>query len=94
MTLEDLKSDLRAILAKEEANLTDWGLVDRMCLELIEKLENGKAPSYAHDVVYHYLDDPDIRRKDDPYGRGQRLRLKRWLDGEDVSEKGRQAERP
>lgn len=89
MTLEELRSDLRAILAQEEASPTDWVSVERMCLELIGKLARGKEPPYPHDVVYHYLDDPDIRRKDDPYGRGQRLQLQRWLDGENISEDGR-----
>lgn len=85
MTLEDLRSDLRAILAEEEASPTDWVSVDRMCLGLIGKLARGKEPPYPpHDVVYHYLDDPDIRRKDEAYGRGQCMQLRRWLDGEDI----------
>lgn len=84
MTLEELRADLRAILAKEEALPADWIAVDEMCLGLIRKLAAEKEPPYPHDVVYHYLDDPDIRRKDDAYGRGQRLRLKRWLDDDDV----------
>lgn len=88
MTLEELRSHLRAILAKEEASPIDWVSVDRLCLELIGRLRKGKEPPFPHDVTYHYLDDPDIRRKDEAYGRGQRLRLQRWLDGEDVSDRG------
>lgn len=88
MTLEELRSHLSAILAKEEASPIDWVSVDRLCLELIGRLRKGKEPPFPHDVAYHYLDDPDIRRKDEAYGRGQRLRLQRWLDGEDVSDRG------
>lgn len=80
MTLDQLKTDLTAILAVEEATPVDWARVDRMCLELIRKLPT--EDSYPKEVVYHYLDDSDVRRKDPAYGRGQRVRLHRWLGEE------------
>jgi hypothetical protein len=38
------------------------------------------APDYPYDTVYHFLDDPDVRQKDEGYARVQRERLKAWLE--------------
>ena len=80
MTLNELKTQLRIILATEQAVPVDWATVERMSLDLLGKLATGDAPPHPHHVVYHYLDDPDVRRKDAAYGRHQRLRLQQWLE--------------
>jgi hypothetical protein len=79
MTPDELKSDLRAILAAEEAAPADWARVESMSLATIKRLNGEAEPDYPHDVIYHYLDDFDVRRIDDVYGRGQRAWLKSWL---------------
>jgi len=82
MTLEELKAELGAILLAEEATPVDWHRVEQMCLELIGKLASETEPNYPYEVVYHYLDDSDVRRKDAAYGKGQRIQLRRWLGEE------------
>ena len=64
MTLSDLKRELRAILAAEEQPEVDWLLVENLCDQALRRLNFEPAPDYPHDTVYHFLDDPDVRRKD------------------------------
>ncbi|TFI59654.1 hypothetical protein E2493_03275 [Sphingomonas parva] len=80
MTLDELKADLRAILAEEEQQQVDWGRVQLLCLGTIGRLATEPEPSYAHEVVYHFLDDADIREKGTVYAERQRERLRAWLD--------------
>ena len=80
MTREELRTELAAILALEEQSPTDWREVEARCLRTIERLNTEAKPSYQHEVVYHFLDDPDVRQKDDEYAVGQRERLRQWLD--------------
>ena len=81
MTIDELRSELRAILASEEQTPPDWQEVETRSHRVIERLATEDEPSYPHDIVYHYLDDPDVRRKSPRYGEGQRQRLREWLDG-------------
>jgi hypothetical protein len=82
MTIDELRSELRAILAAEEQAPPDWQQVERRSLRVIERLATEDEPEYPHDVVYHFLDDTDVRQKSARYGDGQRLRLRQWLDGQ------------
>ena len=82
MTLGELRADLRGILAEEERQQVDWGRVQFLCLGTIGRLATEPEPSYQHEVVYHFLDDADIREKDPVYGERQRERLRAWLDPE------------
>ena len=79
MTLDELKSSLASILAAEEHAQIDWTTVDSLCDEVLRRLNCEPAPDYPLDVVYHFLDDPDVRRKDASYAQVQRERLKEWL---------------
>ena len=79
MTLDELKSSLAAILAAEEQAQIDWTTVGRLCDDVLRRLNCEPAPRYPYDVVYHFLDDPDVRRKDASYAQVQRERLKGWL---------------
>jgi len=79
MTLDELKSSLAAILAAEEQAHIDWTAVDSLCDQILRRLNCESAPDYPHDVVYHFLDDPDVRRKDASYAKVQRERLREWL---------------
>lgn len=80
MTLEELKSELSAILAAEEQSPPDWGQVEERSLRTIGRLATEPRPDYPHEVVYHYLDDLDVRQTSARYGQHQRKRLKRWLE--------------
>lgn len=79
VTLEELRAELGDILFFEEQSSVDWQAIETRCLQLVARLQNEPGPSYPHDVVYHFLDDPDIRQKDRAYGERQRDRLRRWL---------------
>ncbi|TWJ09761.1 hypothetical protein [Altererythrobacter ishigakiensis] len=79
MTLDELKEALRAILAIEEQGEIDWCSVEAMCHHVIEELAPKSEPEYPHDMVYRFLDDPDVRQKDTRYADRQRKRLRAWL---------------
>jgi hypothetical protein len=79
MTLEDLEAQLGLILEIEERVPVDWVASQKRCLEIILRLSREREPDYPHEIVYHFLDDPDVRRKDDRYALHQRQRLRAWL---------------
>ena len=80
MTIDELRTELRAILAAEEQSPPDWIHVDARCLRTIERLATEPEPPYPHELVYHFLDDSDVRRKSGFYADEQRQRLRHWLD--------------
>jgi len=80
VTIDELRAELRAILAAEEQSPPDWQEVEARSLRTIERLAKEAEPSFPHDTVYHFLDDPDVRRKSADYGEAQRQRLRHWLD--------------
>ena len=73
---------MRAILAAEEQTPPDWQQVETRSLSVIERLATEDEPAYPHDIVYHFLDDPDVRQKSAHYGDRQRQRLRQWLKGQ------------
>jgi hypothetical protein len=79
MTLDELRADLHAVLAAESQSNIDWAIVKAICLRTIGRLNTERQPQYPHDVVYHFLDDVDIRQKDASYAKVQRERLMSWL---------------
>jgi hypothetical protein len=79
MTLDELRAELRAILAEEEQWPIDWRKVEFLCLRTIGRLNTEPQPVYPHDVVYHFLDDSDIRENDTAYAERQRDMLRAWL---------------
>ena len=81
MTIDELRAELRTILAAEEQSPPDWGQVEARCLATVERLAIEPKAEYPHDVVYHYLDDTDVRQKSPAYGEEQRQRLRQWLEG-------------
>jgi hypothetical protein len=80
MTGTELRANLRAILIAEEQRKVDWQTLENLCLETLGRLNTEAAPDYPYDTVYHFLDDPDVRQKDEQYARVQRERLKAWLE--------------
>ena len=80
MTLDELKLELKAILAIEQQVEIDWAKSEARCMNVIERLSAGPEPEYPHHIVYHFLDDPDVRKKDDQYASTQHQALGEWLD--------------
>ena len=81
MTGTELRANLRAILEAEERPEVDWKAIDNLCHQTLERLNSDEPiPVYDHDTVYHFLDDPDVRQKDEGYARVQRKRLRAWLE--------------
>ena len=79
MTQKELRDALGTILEEESRTEIDWSYVRGLCLDVIGRLNTESEPNFPHDVVYHFLDDPDVRQKDDQYGQMQRARLREWL---------------
>jgi hypothetical protein len=79
MTLDELRANLHAILAAEEQPHIEWAMVEAMCLRTIDQLNTEGQPQFPHEVVYHFLDDADIRQRDASYAKVQRERIAKWL---------------
>jgi hypothetical protein len=79
MTIDDLRAELAAILTIEEGQSPDWQEIEASCLALVGRLVAESEPSYPHEIVYHFLDDVDVRRKDGRYADQQRDKLRHWL---------------
>jgi hypothetical protein len=79
MTLDELKSEVRAILSDEELPTVDWGAVEARCLDINLRLDRDLRSHPEWEVVSHYLDDPAIRKKDRHYAAWQRGQLREWL---------------
>jgi hypothetical protein len=78
MEMDDLRRRLGAILAAEEQQPPDWAAVDRLTDELLQQLV-GEPNTECPEIVNHYLDDADIRSKDDAYGGRQREQISRFV---------------
>jgi hypothetical protein len=82
VTIEELKTDLRLILNEEQKEQIDWQTVDAHCDEVLRRLNTEPEPDYPYDIVYHFLDDADVRRKSHKYADAQRQRLREWLQSQ------------
>jgi hypothetical protein len=82
MTLAELHAELRTILTMEQTDPIDWPAVEAHCLAVIRRLATEPKPGYPHGIVYHFLDDPDIRAKDARYAWTQRDRLAAYLEAQ------------
>ena len=74
--MDELRSRLAVILAFEEREPTDWLEVERLASELQRELPIDATP----EAVHRYLDDADIRSRDDAYGARQRQEVRRYVD--------------
>ena len=71
-----LRNDLSNLLSMEESDTTDWNEVEQICTNLIEMLNETKTINLIDDFVYHFLEDFEIRQRDEGYGIQQRRKLK------------------
>jgi hypothetical protein len=80
MTNDELRAQLRAILAVEEQTPTDWQKVESLCLTTKAQLATRKNIPNPPDIVHRFLDEPEDRRNERGYGPWQRRHLRQWLD--------------
>ena len=79
MTQEQLRDRVRALLDLESSPVVDWEAVEARCAELsvdIERMPTEEVP----DLLWHFVHDADIRRKDPGYGDWQRSELWVYVD--------------
>ena len=77
MVSDELRAELRRIIALETTAEVDWPVVEERCLALVRDF----VPlAWDEEIVSHFLDDPDIRRKDWRYAEQQREQLIRYLN--------------
>ncbi|GGO97441.1 hypothetical protein GCM10011329_26310 [Stakelama pacifica] len=76
MDMDELRKRLAVILAVEEHKPVDWAEVERLSSELQRELPIDATP----EAVHRYLDDADIRCRDDAYGSHQRREVRRYVD--------------
>lgn len=74
--MDELRSRLAVILAVEEQEPADWLEVERLASELQRELPIDATP----EAVHRYLDDADIRSRDNAYGARQRQEVRRYVD--------------
>lgn len=74
--MDELRSRLSLILAVEEREPTDWLEVERLASELQRDLPIDATP----EAVHHYLDDADVRARDNRYGARQRQEVRRYVE--------------
>ncbi|WP_139114756.1 hypothetical protein [Rhizorhabdus dicambivorans] len=82
MEFDELRSRLVAILAVEEQDPPDWLEVERLASDLQRELPIDATP----EAVHHYLDDADIRCRDEAYAARQRRDVRRFVDSGDWDE--------
>lgn len=80
--MDELRSRLASILAVEEQVPTDWLEVERLASQLQRELPIDATP----EAVHRYLDDADIRARDDGYGARQRQEVHRYVDHGDYDD--------
>jgi hypothetical protein len=79
MEMDELRRRSAAILAAEERDPADWAEVGRLTSELQRQLRvDPRGPS--PELVNHYLDDADIRARDEEYAAHQRRDVRRFVE--------------
>jgi hypothetical protein len=79
MTETEVRTALEQILSREAAPEVDWAKVEELCLAL----NRGLVENPQHDwppIVWSFVDDAPIRRKDPAYAAYQRNRARRYVD--------------
>lgn len=82
MEADELRQRLAVILAAEEQEPPDWAEVERLSTKLLPQLHVGPTP----EIVYHYLDDADIRARDEEYAARQRRGVRRFVENGDYDD--------
>ncbi|HEY0629355.1 MAG TPA: hypothetical protein VGD23_08505, partial [Sphingomicrobium sp.] len=75
----ELRQLLRAILDLEGADPVDWTRVQQLSADLDQRLAQASEYDPPH-LVFHYLDDSDIRQRDSAYAETQRAEIRRFVE--------------
>ena len=73
----ELRRRLVPILEAEERG--DWAQVEQLSDRLNRDLEEQRFQNSV-EIVDHYLDDADVREKDERYAEAQRRQVRRFVD--------------
>lgn len=76
---EETVSTIRNVLLMEEEHKPDWRAIEEICDAEISRLNEAGLGGVVNDLPYHFLEDYDIRRKDDEYGSRQRDKVRGCL---------------
>jgi hypothetical protein len=79
MEQAELRSCIAHILDEEERAEVDWARIEALSAELDERLRH-EPNTEVPDAVSHFLDDADIRQKDEAYAVRQRDLVRRYVE--------------
>lgn len=82
MEMDELRRRLAVILAAEEQEPADWPEVQRLTSELLPQLHVDATP----EIIHHFLDDADIRARDEVYAAHQRREVRRFVESGDYDD--------
>ena len=70
---------IETVLPLEERYAPDWGLIGALLDNEVDRLHETGDEKYVNYLPYHFLEDWDIRRKDEVYGESQRKKVREFL---------------
>lgn len=79
MDVNELRRRVGAILAAEEQQPADWPEAERLTDELQQQL-HAQLGTVRPEVVNRYLDDGDVRARDDAYAAHQWRAVRRFVE--------------
>ncbi len=93
MDKAELQQRVATILAEEERENPDWLRIAGLCEALDERLRNEPDTDFP-DSVYHFVDDADIRQRDELYAEWQRDLVRRYVETGEMTEHAPSVEVP
>ena len=85
MGVDDLRRRVGTILAAEEREPADWPEVERLSDELLQQLR-AEPDTECPDVVTHFLEDADVRAKDEDWAAYQKEEIRRFIETGEYSD--------
>lgn len=79
MTQEELRRRVGELLRLEERSDTDWRAVQSEC-ERLDRDIQGMPTDEVPDLLWHFLQDADVRQKDERYAEYQCLPLWSYVE--------------
>lgn len=77
--MDHLRRQVGTILDAEKLEPPDWARVERLTDELQQMLR-AEPDTVCPEIVEHYLDDADIRARDEAYAARQRASVRVFVD--------------
>ena len=82
MEMDELRRRVGIILAVEERETVNWHEVEHLARDLQSNIHIDATP----EIVHHYLDDADIRARDEVYAVQQRRQIRRFVEAGDCDD--------